>query len=42
MADEPKASPQSRYLIWYVLAMILVLLIFQFYSTAAQQSRDHL
>ena len=38
MADEPKASPQSRYLIWYVLALIVVLLIFQFYSTATQKA----
>ena len=38
MADEPKAGPQSRYLIWYVLAVILVLLIFQFYSNATQKA----
>ncbi len=38
MADEPKASPQGRYLIWYVVAILLVLLSFQFYSNATQKA----
>ena len=32
MADEPKASAPGRYLIWYLLAFILILLVFQIYS----------
>ena len=36
MADEPKASSPARYSIWYVLAILLGLLIFQFYSAANQ------
>ena len=39
MADEPKASPASRYVIWYVLAVIMALLIFQYYI-AAQQTTE--
>src|SRR5208337_453099 len=33
MADEPQASAPARYLIWYLLAAILVLLVFQMYSS---------
>ena len=36
MADEPKASSPARYSIWYVLAILLGLLVFQFYSAAKQ------
>jgi cell division protease FtsH len=36
MADAPKANPASRYVIWYVLALILGLLIFQYYSVSQQ------
>jgi cell division protease FtsH len=36
MADEPKASSPARYSIWYVLAILLAVLIFQFYSAAKQ------
>jgi len=36
MADEPKASSPARYSIWYVLAILLALLVFQFYSAAKQ------
>ena len=32
MADEPQASAPARYLIWYLLAVILILLVFQIYS----------
>ncbi len=39
MAEEPKASPQGRYLIWYVLAILAGLLIFQYYSVAKQTRR---
>jgi cell division protease FtsH len=38
MAEERKPSPQGRYLIWYVLAVVLILLIFQFYSTVKQKT----
>ena len=38
MAEERKASPQGRYLIWYVLALLLILLVFQFYSTVKQKT----
>src|SRR5512135_2654895 len=36
MAEDPKASAGSRYAIWYVLAILLILLIFQYYSVAKQ------
>jgi len=36
MADEPKASTPNRYVIWYVLAIIAGLFIFQYYSVAKQ------
>ncbi|HEY9073173.1 MAG TPA: ATP-dependent zinc metalloprotease FtsH, partial [Desulfobaccales bacterium] len=39
MANEPKASPAGRYVVWYVLAIILALLIFQYYN-AAQQTTE--
>ena len=32
MADEPQASGPARYLIWYLLGVILILLVFQIYS----------
>ena len=32
MANEPQASAPGRYLIWYLLAVILILLVFQIYS----------
>ena len=32
MADEPQASAPARYLIWYLLGVILILLVFQIYS----------
>jgi cell division protease FtsH len=38
MAEEPKPSPQARYLIWYVLALVLILLVFQFYNTVKQKT----
>ncbi len=32
MADKPQASSPARYLIWYLLAVILILLVFQIYG----------
>ncbi|MGC2692293.1 MAG: ATP-dependent zinc metalloprotease FtsH [Desulfobaccales bacterium] len=32
MANEPQASAPGRYLIWYLLAIVLILLVFQIYS----------
>ncbi|MGP8051027.1 MAG: ATP-dependent zinc metalloprotease FtsH [Desulfobaccales bacterium] len=32
MADNPQASSPARYLIWYLLAVILILLVFQIYG----------
>ena len=34
----PKPAPRAAIIIWYVLAVILVLLIFQFYSNATQRA----
>ncbi|MCK9376791.1 MAG: ATP-dependent zinc metalloprotease FtsH [Syntrophobacterales bacterium] len=36
MAETPPPSPTARYAIWYVLALIVLLLIFQYYSVAKQ------
>jgi cell division protease FtsH len=38
MADEPKAGPAARYAIWYVLALLLVLLLFQYYNVSQQKA----
>ncbi len=38
MAETPPPSPTARYAIWYVLALIVLLLIFQYYSVAKQAS----
>ncbi len=36
MADEPKASSGSRYAIWYVLAILLTIFLFQYFSALKQ------
>jgi cell division protease FtsH len=39
MAEEPKPGPGARYSIWYVLAIVLALLLLQYYY-AVQQSQE--